>query len=430
MRRLPALALASLVVGVAACERDEIVSVDPGAAPGQSSTTVESILDVGGVSAWTDTVFGGFAGPAVAAFLWVEAGAPSFTSRAIFRFGAINDSLVLADTVSAITSFEEGRIILDIDTTRSSLASSGTRVQLRTVEQAWHVGSVTWEVAVDTPGVNELWTAGPGGTLGPVLAELDLTELPDSLLLPLAEKSDSLIRLWSDTTRVNTGLALVVADSGRIVAGPSARLRYEAVPELQPDTALEIQVLNTASTFILDPEAPPVLSQALRLGGLEGWRSAIEIVLPDSVSLLGSGRRARLRGSTVNRAELILTSLPPPDPFAAEIAFQVTAFELADDFRRFGAKTPVGDVISGSQFTIEPDSLDAGEVVTIDVTQRVQEFAAVPADSMALPLRILLRANTEAFTLGFWEFGGVGTDPDRQPVLRIVFTPEVEFRLP
>ena len=41
------------------------------------------------------------------------------------------------------------------------------------------------------------------------------TELPDSLVFWLGAASDSLLKHWVDTMRVNTGMALVVADSGR-----------------------------------------------------------------------------------------------------------------------------------------------------------------------------------------------------------------------
>ena len=37
---------------------------------------------------------------------------------------------------------------------------------------------------------------------------------------------------------------------------------------------------------------------------------------------------------------------------------------------------------------------------------------------------------SEAATIGFWEFGGAGGDPAFMPFLRIVFTPPVDFRLP
>lgn len=431
MRRARALFASLIAIALVGCERDEIVSVDPGTAPGETAPTVESIVGPATVNEWIDTVFSGFVVPAGAPFVLMESGTPELMSRGLARFGFITDTVVLADTISAISEFREGRVVLAVDTVRSALAAPGTTLQLRTVEQAWDLGSVDWELAVDSVGVSEPWTGGPGGTLGPVLSEVTLSEFPDSVVLPLGESSDSLIALWNDAERVNTGLALVVADSGRLVVGSAIRLRYDGVPELQPDTTVELAVFSSGSTFIFDRASAPAASGVLRLGGIEGWRSYVEIALPDSVPELGSGQRFRLRGSTVNKAELVLISLPPPPPpFGANVPFQVQVFELADDFQTFGPKTPVGAVISGSVTLVQPDSLEAGETIVLDITRRVQRFADVPVDSTPPPLRLAVRPELEATTLGFWEFGGAVGDPAFVPVLRIVFTPPVEFRLP
>jgi len=425
------LAVALLGLSLTGCERDEIVSVDPDQAPGQSAPTVEATIAAAAAPSWVDTVFGGFARPSAAPFMLLEAGTPELASRGLVRFAIIVDSVTLPDTVSAIRSFDEGRVIIRTDTTRSQLAGAGTTLQLRLVEQSWDARSASWDNAVDSLGITEPWSAGPGGTLGAVLSETTLTELPDSIVLSLGEGSDSLISLWADTGRVNNGLALVVADSGSIVVGSGAVLRYDAVPDVVPDTTISLSVFASAASFIFDRSSPTMVAGVLRTGGVEGWRSFIEIALPDSVAELSSGQRRSLRGSTVNRAELILISLPPlPRPFAAATPFEVAAFELADDFGTFGPKTPLGPIITGSTFVLQPDSLQAGETVAIDITDRVQAFADVPADSTPPSLRLLLRARLEARTFGFWEFGAADGDPAFAPSLRIVFTPPVEFSLP
>jgi hypothetical protein len=431
VRRARALLAWLILIVVVGCERDEIVSVDPGAAPGESSPTVESIVGPTAVNEWIDTVFSGFVVPASAPFVLAESGTPELMSRGLARFGFITDTVVLADTISAISEFREGRVVLTLDTARSTLAASGTTVQLRTVEQAWDLGSVTWELAVDSLGVSEPWTGGAGGSLGPVLSEVKLSEFPDSIILPLGESSDSLIASWIEDGRVNSGLALVVADSGRLVAGSAIRLRYDGVPELQPDTTVDLAVFSSGSTFIFDRASAPAESGALRLGGIEGWRSYVEIALPDTIAALGSGQRFSLRGSTVDKAELVLISRPaPPPPFGADVPFQVQVFQLADDFQMFGPKTPMGAVVSGSVTVLQPDSLEVGETIALDITGRVQRFADVPLDSTAPPLRLAVRPEIEATTIGFWEFGAAGGDPAFTPFLRIVFTPPVEFRLP
>lgn len=424
------LGVGLVALGLMACERDELLSVVPEEAPGQSAPTLESLLGPGDVPRWIDTVFSGFIGPSQAGFLQVEEGTGQLISRGLIRYENIQDSVFVADTVSGVLRFDSARVVFTLDTTRSVLASTGTTVQLRSVAQSWDAGSATWEFAVDSPGVREPWTGGPGGTLGGVLTELTVTELTDSLVFELGAISDSILSAWSDTTQLNDGVAVVVGDSGRVVL-QTPRLLYEAVPELQPDTAFSLRVFANTGTFILDLSSQTPAVGVLRLGGLEGWRSFVELVLPDSVPLRDAAGRARLRGATINKAELVLVSLPPPPgPFAAEDSFPGTAFELADDFQVYGAKTPVGDRIVGSLFTLDPAELEAGTLFALDLTQRVQAWANVPVDSTPLPLRFTVRARPEGTTFGFWEFGAADGEVAFQPLLRLVFTPPVEFATP
>ncbi len=141
-----------------------------------------------------------------------------------------------------------------------------------------------------------------------VVSEVTLEEVADSVVLPLGERSDSLVRLWNDTVQANTGLALMVADSGRVVVFNSAagtpRLQYGLIPETQPDTVIEFRSFSSAETFIFERSPLMLPAGQLRLGGVDGARVFAQLRLSDSVDVLGSTRRFRLRGSTVNHAEL------------------------------------------------------------------------------------------------------------------------------
>jgi hypothetical protein len=434
--RLPLIGL--VAVTLAACEREELVSVDPKEAPGRSAATVETLLNAGLLAGWKDTVFFGFSNPAGASFMLAEAGSPRLSGRVLLRFNApVQDSVFRRDTVSAALGFDSLRLILALDTARSRLSSAGTTVQVYSVEDEWDHRSATWELAVDSPGVSVAWTAGPGGSLGRLLSEVVLTEKPDTVVFDLAAFSDSLLRLWNDTTRVNTGLAVIVADSGRLVLG-LPRVQYNIIPQVQPDTALEVRCPSLSSlvfcfpnrTYIFDRSAVPPAVGLLRVGGVEGWRAFSELILPDSVPVEGSSERALLRDAIINKAELLLRSLgPPAAPFGSEARFDATAFELVGDFTLLGAKTPVGNEVIGARFSVEPDSLAAGATVSVDLTGLVQRWALAPADS-APAIRFAIRARPEGTTFGYWEFGAADGDPAFAPTLRIVFTPATEFPFP
>jgi hypothetical protein len=96
----------------------------------------------------------------------------------------------------------------------------------------------------------------------------------------------------------------------------------------------------------------------------------------------------------------------------------------------YGAKTPVGNVVPGSELLFRVDSLEEGSLLRLDVTRRLQMWANVPNDSTPGPLRLMIRSLIEGGTFGFWEFGSVDGDEQFAPLLRIVFTPPIEFTVP
>jgi hypothetical protein len=425
---------------LSACQREELVSVDPEEAPGLSTPTLEALLLPEDMHRWVDTVFSGFSAPSGATFILGEAGSTELTSRGLVRFRApIQDSVFAFDTVSAALRFDSLRFELNVDTVRTILASTGTTLQLRAVLDEWDNRTADWELAVDSPGVSTPWSTGAGGAFGDVLSEVVLESDDDTIaIFDLTAFSDSLLRLWNDTTQANTGFAVVVADSGHVVLG-IPRLLYNIIPEAAPDTAFEVRCPSTTSvyycfplkTFIFDRSAVPPSQGVLRLAGIDGWRSFSEIVIPDSIPVAGYAAPVPIRGSTINRAELYLTSLDPPvQPFAAEDDFDATAYELVDDFRVLGAKTPVGRLVREALLEIDPNSLGADSLLAINITTLVQQWASVPRDSVALPIRFVLKAEVEGTTFGYWDFGGVGGDPASVPYMRIVFTPRAVFAFP
>jgi hypothetical protein len=430
VRRFAVACAFALAPAFAACERAGVLSVDPEDAPGQASPTLEALVGSEQALSWVDSVFSGYTGPPNASFLQVEEGFGPLASRALIRFAFIDDTVLVGGAPSAVQRFDSARVILGLDTLRSRLATGGTTIQVRLVEQAWDEGSANWENAVDSAGSVVAWTGGPGGSLGAVLGAATLTAAVDSVIIDLGAVSDSLLRAWSDTAQANFGLAAVVGDSGGLVL-QAPQLRYNVIPEVNPDTALGIRVSATNSTFIFDPPAPSEVAGVLRLGGVSGWRIFLDLTLPDSLPVFGSSAKALLRGATVQRAELVLVGLEPPAaPFAADQDFTGLVFELADDFTVLGAKTPIGNLLASSVFTVRPDSLQQGSTLAINITPEIQAWANVSPDSTPPPVRLMVRAFPEATTFGFWEFGAADGDPGFVPYLRIVFTRPTEFEFP
>lgn len=437
--KLRILAVAALACSFLACARDELLDVDPEEAPGFAVPTFETLLSPEDVDQWIDSVFGGFSSASASTFMLAVDGSLDLTSRAMLIFNApIQDSIFFIDTVSAALGFDSLRLIVSVDTARSAISPAGTTLQLWSLDQGWDPRSANWDFAVDSPGVAILWTGGPGGSLKEVLSEVMLTEEPDSIVFDLTAYSDSLLLNWNDTTQLNTGLAIVVADSGSLEMG-IPRLQYNVIPELDPDTAIQIRCPSLtnivrclpATTYIFDGSALPPPAGVLRIGGVNGWRSFTRLFLPDSVPVEGSSLEFPLRGATISRAEFVIASLPAPaPPFGAEAGYDASAFELAGDYTVLGAKTPVGARVSGSSFRVEPDLLEAGSSVAIDLTAQIQRWADIPFDSIVPPITFVIRPFPEGTTFGFWDFGAEDGDPAFVPVLRIIFTPQLEFPFP
>ena len=415
----------------AACTRDEIVNVEPGNAPGESAETVESLISTSGLSDWIDTVFFGFSDADGASFTISAAGA-ALASRALIRFGSVPSDVFVRDTFSDIVSYDSTKLILPLDTARSMPASGGTTLRLVSVSEEWDAGSADWQFAIDSLGVAVPWSV-PGGAFGDVLAEAVADTGDLEIVFDLAAISDSLLQAWADTTRQNNGVAVVAVDSGRITA-TLPRITFLAVPEADPDSMIALEQSPSERTFIFDPPAPLPPAGALRLGGIDGWRIYTQLLIPDSIEVSGGGGRLSIAGAQVQRAELILHALaPPPAPFTAEAPFGGGANRLADDFTVLGAKTPLAEPIIGSNFTLDPDSLEVGSTVRIDLTGRLQQVAdSLDRFGMTIQpkIRIGVRALPEAGTFGYWEFGSSEGDPALAPVIRIVFTPDTEFGLP
>jgi hypothetical protein len=428
--------MAALVL--TACERDEIVNVDPEAAPGPSSPTLETLLDTSVLSDWADTAFGGFTRAGVTSYIQVVGGAPVGTTRGLIQYNNVDVEVTIPGSISEVEAYDSARVVIGVDSTQTFLPAAGMMIlRLVEVQQEWDI-SATWEFAVDTPGVAIPWVGGPGGSLGPtILAEDTLAlivtdttaEMPDSLVFWLGEASDSLLKLWADSLEVNTGLAVVVADSGHTWLS-RARLDYNMIPVDNPDTAVAANSFATAETFIFDPTGTETIEGILRVGGVEGWRAYTQFVIPDSVPVLGSSELYPLRGSTINTAQLLVVSLDQlPPPFQAEDPFQTSTYALVDNFLVFGPRTPVGNFVPGGGLVVFPDSIATGDTLRFDLTRLLIDWAEASPDSVPL-LRFLIRPTPAAATFGFWEFGAIDGDPAFTPVLRVVFTPPVGFRLP
>lgn len=407
----PLLPLVACVASAVACTEHPLSNVDRQTAPGTTTETLEFLIPVTDLPLWRDTTYTGFALPSSAPF-FVVSNDPELRARALLRYEVPDTIRTFADTLPP-DRFEAADFRLQLDTLRSELGGFPVTLRLVSLERGFDVDSATWERAA--AGVP--WSA-PGGDLGVTVASAEIAATVDSVILETALPVDSLLKAWQDSDG-EPGLALVVD-------GPDARLhvrqlllRFDVVLEGREE-AVSQSLVPDPRTFITDPGIPAT-GTALRIGGLPAARIYVAFVPPASVDGIS------LDGATINHAELVFHPLPSPmGAFPLERAISARPVTLLADPFDLGPKTPIGGSSLGAR-TLDPDSLALGRSVTLDVTSLV----AVAARSVqGTEVRLGLRADPDAQTLGFWEFGSVESAVGARPQLLLILSPAPEFDVP
>lgn len=434
----PTRAVALALLLLAGCTDRDLTSTDPSNPPGQGAPTLEVFLTASDLAdAWFDTTLVGFA-RATDAVVHVVAQESNFRSRSLLRFPSFAQRAFINDTLRDAREFRDGRLVVRLDSTRSAVSAGGV-LSLYDVETSFDARTATWTFAVDTPGGQVRWSAA-GGALGTPIASDTFDANADAdtvivgtdtvvgaLVLPLGAATDSLLRAWSDTLSPHPGLVLALETTAGDVRleFPVPAIQYKVRPDVEVDTVVSFTQLPLVRTFIFDPPLPDP-GESLAVAGFPAARAYLEIRPPDSVVV--DGVLTPLRGSSVNRAELWLTSRPPVAPFAAVRAFTTRTFGVVDDVRVFGPKTPLRGEVAEGRGTVSPDSLPDGARFEVGLTSLFDAWSAVPADSTPRPIRFAIRAEPEAVGVGRWAFAAAGQPGE--PVLRIVFTPRTRFELP
>lgn len=403
--------LVALVAGAAvvACTEDPL-AVPGDSAPGASSETRDVSVDVADIAGWRDTTYTGFALPTNAGFTVVAQGG-ALRARTFGRLNVPDTVRTFADTLPA-ESYDSLVVRISVDTLRSELDQFPVTLRLVSLTHGFSLDSVTWTQA--RPG--EPW-ATPGGDLGVVIGSAQITELGDSVAIEPSVSTDSLLKAWRDSDG-EPGFVLLAEGPPARIQLTAIRFEYRATLEGREAPVTQTQLVSMR-TFATDPPLPPT-GTALRIGGLPSARFYLEFVLPDTVEQVPLAR------ATINYAELVFQPLDPPTPpFGLERTATARQVRLLSDPFEFGPKTPVG-AAPVSFASLDPDSLATGKPVRLNVTSIV---AAAVRDSSGL-IRLGLRPEPDAQTLGFWEFGSIESVPALRPRLRIILTPPAEFELP
>ncbi len=411
-------ALLALVTAgsVAACSEAGLVSAPGGDTPGSAAETREVIVPVSEFGTWRDSTFGGFATPSTTS--WILAAQDSaLQSRALLRFAAVPDTVIINAQLLPIDSVGGILVRFGADTARSSLPGDSVTVSVFTLDRHFDPDEAEWGRAA----AGDPW---PGG--GALVRRLGRQSIPtsvDTFTVGVRGDADAFYEEWRDAGSPPS-MAVTVDGTGNRLFLRNAVLEFLASPPEQDTLASATSVVEERTSIYDPPQAP--VGRSLRLGGVPSSRAYFAITPPDSVDGLP------LRGSQINRADLLLWPLPGGSSvFRPRGPLGVVALQLLGDPFELGAKTPVGQALAGGQvFRLDPDSVAAGRPLEVDVTELFAQWARFPEDSTAV-FRLGLRPVPDGARFGYWDFGSVGADSSAlRPMVRLLFTPPTSFELP
>lgn len=368
-----------------------------------------------------DTVLEGFGGSPT--FLLV---ANSFdgalNAHTLARFGGFPESVTYtaagATRTESSFTYGPGRVVARVDST-ASRPRREIALQLLPITQAWDSSAVSWENAVNRPGAVVPWRTR-GGTTGAVAATGSWVPGDTTRRDSVVWQIDSLTVARLARGEIQ-GLLVRSAVPGSRLEISRLSMSFAVRPAGRPDTAIAFQVVQGAQTFIVTPD-PPAGPGSLRVGGLSGARSVLQLDLTQKVSSCRPGQTGAgcslvdLKDVTLNNVSLVLEPVTVPAGYRPlSLVTLATRRILEPDLGRL---SPLGDVLSSREVpaaSFAPASLTP---VIVDLTATVVEALRTRKTTLDLAL---------VADVGQLHFGTVwfGTAPKLRVLYTIVTRPEL-----
>lgn len=318
-----------------------------------------------------------------------------------------------------------------------SLGEPPYELVLSTTSEMWDVRTATWEMAVDTLGGRQEWSAPGGGVLTEVGRGQWDPEEGDSAVV---EVDPEAIDAWEDPEDLTRGLHVATATEGSHLLVREVELDLGFESEANPDTIVTETVVQESRTFVYDPLPDP--DDVMLLGGAPAWRSVFRVDLPEQFDEpMGICQQlecpVELTPEVVVHAEVLLHPEDPPPGFSIKDSVRVDAREVLQPEQL--PRAPIRSIPGATQ-AVTSDAFQPGgntrEPVTMPLTNYVRaflDFRARPPeeidDEQEVPSETLtLLVVPEPFRLDIPTFGEPGQE--NEPELRLILTVSDGMRLP
>jgi hypothetical protein len=401
-RTISALALVVAAGTLSACGEELPTEVGAGLLPGGTVSSIEVVLDPSRFLV-SDTAFSGFGAPSGVAFTVIADRLQGvLNSNVLARFQPIPRSITVRDAAGTgtrpdtIPILQGGRLVLRIDTMRSTAPAGGAPLRLYRVAEEWDRATANWQMRVDSPGTQRPW-AQPGGTRGALVSQAVWTG-GDSVVFAVDTVT---LRSWSDTLDLGRGALVVAEGAGTRLVSPGLALRFDMRSPLQPDTVVVLAQEVTSRTFVYNPSPALTAGQPL-VGGTPGWRTFMQ--LRDRLDTLSvpcpgqPGCMMRLGDASISRASLLLDRVPAPPGFALEDTLRIVATTVLVSDRVPLVRSPLGETVGLSRETESPQRpTGTAEVAITELVRRLARAPEAGVDRQTPFLALLALTDGQTF---------------------------------
>ena len=318
--------------------------------------------------------------------------------------------------------FVGGRLVAKFDTI-TSVFDGPVEVAMGALQNAWHFGSASWRVAIDTIGDFQEWPEEGAGPVTPLASGTWDPAESDSVVFEL---DSAAVALWADTASAAQGFRLDALTEGLRLENSIVRLFLITRPSSNPDTLVDLLVQQRFRSFVYEPVLEAPVSE-IRVGGVPAWRSVFDMDFPAALDgpqelCERVGCPLVLKAEMINSAYLSLTTGSTPAAFRPSDSLRVDIREILQPERL--PKSPLGSPLSsgfGTAFPPEAFGEGAGTRVEIPLGRYVSDLIAAKSQpELVVPGTLVLLSPSEPLSLPFGTF--FGAEGAEGPEIRLIIT--------
>ena len=317
-----------------------------------------------------------------------------------------------------------------IDTT-SSVVPGPVTMAVGALMEDWDYASATWDLAVDSVGVQRPWSEEGAGPVMPLGSSVWDPSAGDSVVFDL---DSAAVALLDDTLVAGRGIRLEPLTEGTRLDINSVSFSVSARASINPDTVVAAAVPVSRRTFVYRP-ALEASENAMLVGGVPAWRTVLQLDIPETLdgpeSLCANVIcPVTLEPEAISGAFLVLRTLAPPAAFQPKDSLLMDVRPVLEPSRL--PKSPLGgSQVGGLGLRLAPEDFgeEDGVEVAIPLGPLVRALVAKHSDpDLRVPPDLALLSAFEPLSLYYASFHGPDSPLGPELLLVLTFGEKVVIR--